>query len=84
MPFPGILSAVPQSRFQQITPLIRLIALEDQTPIEGVICWKRDWGTADKMPGIGIRFDALTEGQESEILCLIETHRGQSTTHRTI
>jgi|GEM_PF-538643 len=63
------------------TVWIRLIALEDQTPIKGVICWKRDWGTADKMPGIGIRFDALTEGQESEILHLIKTHRGRITTH---
>jgi Tfp pilus assembly protein PilZ len=65
------------------TVWIRLIALEDQTPIKGTICWKRDWGTTNKVPGVGIRFDVLTVGQESEILALIAKHKGSIDTHVT-
>lgn len=54
---------------------IRLIGLEDQTPILGTICWKQLWGSADKVPGIGIRFDVLTGRQKSEILTLIAKKR---------
>jgi hypothetical protein len=58
------------------TPIwIRLIGLSDQSPIQGMICWKREWGIVNKIPGIGIRFDVLTGKQQEEILAVISRHR---------
>ena len=60
----------------QSTVWIRLIGLEDQSPILATICWKQEWGTADKVPGIGIRFDVLSNRQKLEILSIIAKKRG--------
>lgn len=59
----------------QTTVWIRVIGLDDQSPILGTICWKQVWGAADKIPGVGIRFDVLTNRQKSEILSVIAKKR---------
>ena len=47
---------------------IKFIGLQDHTPIEGTIRWKRAWGHSDKVPGVGIRFEILTNSQLSELM----------------
>jgi hypothetical protein len=54
----------------QSTVWVRLIALNDQTPIESTVCWKREWGITSEIPGIGIRFDTMSPQQQMEILSL--------------
>lgn len=49
---------------------IRLIILNDQTPIQSTVCWKREWGMTNEIPGVGIRFDRMTEQQQAEMLSL--------------
>jgi hypothetical protein len=54
----------------QSTVWIRLTALNDQSPILSSVCWKREWGITNELPGIGIRFDSMTPQQQAEILSL--------------
>ncbi len=54
----------------QSTVWIRLTALNDQSPIASTVCWKREWGITNEIPGIGIRFDRMTPQQQAEILSL--------------
>jgi hypothetical protein len=49
---------------------IRLVILNDSTPIMSTVCWKREWGMTNEIPGVGIRFDGMTEQQQTEILSL--------------
>jgi hypothetical protein len=52
------------------TVWLRLTALNDQTPIVSTVCWKREWGITNEIPGIGIRFDSMSPQQQAEILSL--------------
>ena len=54
----------------QSTVWIRLTSLNDQSPILSSVCWKREWGITNELPGIGIRFDSMTPQQQAEILSL--------------
>jgi hypothetical protein len=47
-----------------------LIILNDKSPILATVCWKREWGMTNDIPGIGIRFDKMTKQQETELLSL--------------
>lgn len=49
---------------------VNLIILNDSTPIPSTVCWKREWGMTNEIPGVGIRFEEMTEQQQSEILSL--------------
>lgn len=49
---------------------IRLVALNDPTPIASTVCWRREWGITNEIPGVGIRFDKITPQQQAEILSL--------------
>jgi CheY-like chemotaxis protein len=49
---------------------IRLVILNDQSPILSTVCWKREWGMTNEVPGIGIRFDQMTAQQQTQILSL--------------
>lgn len=49
------------------TVWVRLVNLNDQTPITSMVCWKREWGTSNEMPGVGIRFDGMTEDQQNQL-----------------
>ena len=55
----------------QSTVWVRLTALNDPTPIASTVCWKREWGITNEIPGIGIRFDLMTPQQQAEILSII-------------
>ena len=41
--------------------------LEDQKPILGEVRWKALWGEAMQIPGIGVKFENLREGQLAQI-----------------
>jgi hypothetical protein len=60
----------------ETTVWIRLLGLQDESPIQGMICWKRVWGNSDVIPGVGIRFDVLTDSQQSEIVARAKQKRG--------
>lgn len=49
---------------------VRLVILNDPTPIASLVCWKREWGVTNEMPGVGIRFESLTEQQQEQITAL--------------
>src|ERR1039457_2665451 len=49
---------------------ISLLNLNDPSPILSTVCWKREWGMTNEIPGIGIRFDEITKPQKEEILSL--------------
>jgi hypothetical protein len=49
---------------------ISLVILYDPSPILSTVCWKREWGMTHGIPGIGIRFDDMTEHQQEQILSL--------------
>jgi hypothetical protein len=49
---------------------ISLLNLNDPSPILSNVCWKREWGLTNEVPGIGIRFDEMTKHQKDEILAL--------------
>jgi PilZ domain len=49
---------------------ISLLNLNDPSPILSSVCWKREWGLTNEVPGIGIRFDEMTKHQKEEILAL--------------
>jgi Tfp pilus assembly protein PilZ len=54
----------------QSTVWIRLLILNDSSPIQSTVCWKREWGMANEIPGVGIRFDEMTPQQQAQILSL--------------
>jgi Tfp pilus assembly protein PilZ len=54
----------------QSTVLIRLLILNDPSPIQSTVCWKREWGMTNDIPGVGIRFDEMTPQQQAQILSL--------------
>jgi CheY-like chemotaxis protein len=54
----------------QSSVLIRLVILNDPSPILSTVCWKREWGMTNDIPGVGIRFDAMSEQQQAELLSL--------------
>lgn len=35
--------------------------------VSGIVCWQQDWGKRRSIPGIGIRFEGLTEEQATEL-----------------
>jgi hypothetical protein len=58
----------------EITPQspvwLSLIILNDPSPISATVCWKREWGMTNEIPGVGIRFESMTAQQEAQILTL--------------
>ncbi len=46
---------------------IRLVGLPYNEPIQGAVCWKREWGAANAIPGIGIRFENASDSFKEEI-----------------
>ncbi len=41
--------------------------LEDQNPILGEVRWKLLWGEAMEIPGVGVKFENISEGQFTEM-----------------
>jgi len=54
----------------QSTVWIRLLILNDPSPILSTVCWKREWGMTNDIPGVGLRFDDMTPQQQAQILAL--------------
>ena len=49
---------------------ISLLNLNDPSPIFSTVCWKREWGMTNEIPGIGIRFNEMTKQQKEEIISI--------------
>lgn len=61
-----------ESRLGQMVS-ITFIGLEDTSPVSATICWLRHWGTGGHcVPGIGVRFDTISEAQRTQIDGLLE------------
>jgi CheY-like chemotaxis protein len=53
------------------TPVwISLVILNDSSPIRSTVCWKREWGMTNEIPGVGIRFEEMTDQQQEQIVSL--------------
>ena len=46
---------------------LRFLELGDLVPIAATVRWSIPWGESRCIPGIGMKFEQLTEGQEKEI-----------------
>ena len=46
---------------------LRLLELSDPTPIKAVVRWQREWNTKRQIPGIGVKFELLSEIQKKQI-----------------
>ena len=46
---------------------IQLVILNDPSPILSTVCWKREWGMTNEIPGVGLRFDEMTAQQQAQI-----------------
>ena len=47
--------------------LLRILELSDPTPIKAVVSWQREWNIKRQIPGIGVKFELLTEIQKKQI-----------------
>ncbi|MCB2169565.1 MAG: PilZ domain-containing protein [Deltaproteobacteria bacterium] len=47
---------------------LRIVDLYDKSPISGIVRHKRKWGEAMVVPGIGIKFETITESQRQALL----------------
>ena len=52
------------------TVWLRFIDFADQTPIAATVRWSLAWGKERSIPGIGLRFEAVSMDQEREIQAL--------------
>lgn len=50
---------------------LRLCELTDSTPIRATVRWAIEWGSGRTIPGIGVRFESLTESQGAELAELV-------------
>jgi hypothetical protein len=41
--------------------------LPDAEPIKAVVCWRTEWGACRSIPGIGVRFEELSEAMAKEL-----------------
>ena len=46
---------------------VRMLDLADPAPIGVEVRWRKEWGNAPGMPGVGVRFMDMTEGQRENI-----------------
>lgn len=52
---------------------IDFIGLDDRTPVVATVCWIRQWGEAGHyLPGVGVRFERITDMQAESIATLLE------------
>jgi hypothetical protein len=42
--------------------------LSDPTPVAAEVCWRKMWGMSMGMPGVGVRFTEITDGQVAELI----------------
>lgn len=48
--------------------LVRILELADPAPIHAHVRWRRQWGLADTLPGIGLLFSDIRPGQLDELM----------------
>lgn len=45
--------------------------MDDRTPVKTDICWIRPWGESRSIPGIGVRFLIISDGQRQALIDLL-------------
>lgn len=56
-----------RSFFKGQTVWLRFLAMDDAEPIQAVVCWHLEWGVHRSIPGIGVKFEMLSEEQATQI-----------------
>lgn len=51
---------------------IVFIGIDDPTPVVASVRWLQSWGVSHLIPGIGVRFEQITEAQQAELNGLIK------------
>lgn len=46
---------------------VRIAGLADQSPLGVEVCWRKEWGEAPGIPGVGVRFLVMESGQQEYI-----------------
>jgi Tfp pilus assembly protein PilZ len=46
---------------------LRFTEFADPEPIAATVCWALEWGSERGIPGIGVKFQGLSEGQQREL-----------------
>jgi Tfp pilus assembly protein PilZ len=54
---------------------IAIMELDDKAPVKAEVQWVVPWGLKSQMPGIGVQFLTLSEGQADQIEALIHDKR---------
>lgn len=52
--------------------VLDFVCFEDRTPVKATVRWQQSWGRDNAIPGLGLRFDQLTESQAAEIRELLK------------
>jgi hypothetical protein len=63
----GVFLYTPQVFEQGHMVSLRFLELSDPAPIAATVRWSHEWGESRSIPGVGLKFDRLTEAQEREI-----------------
>jgi hypothetical protein len=63
----GILLHTMQTFEEDKTLWLRFLEFTDQAPIAATVRWSLEWGEARCIPGVGLKFERLSEGQERDI-----------------
>lgn len=53
------------------TVWFRFYDMTDQSPIKAVVCWYLVWGRQNLIPGIGVKFESISEAQAHELERLV-------------
>jgi len=60
------------------TVIIEFTGIDDHTTIKATVCWLSRWGAEGHViPGIGVRFDSITDTQKAQIATLLEPFKAQ-------
>lgn len=51
---------------------IRFIDLVDNSPIQVEVVWCREWGKTMSLPGVGVKFVSIKDGQRQELAALVD------------
>jgi len=67
----GVFLHTPQDLEQGRIVWLRFVEFSEQTPIVATVCWSFKWGQSRSIPGVGLKFDILSEAQENEIKAIL-------------
>jgi len=69
----GVFLHTLESFAKESTLWLRILELADQPAIAARVCWSLEWGGSRNIPGVGLKFIALDEGQERALRKLLNS-----------